>query len=178
MRFIWLGTLLLLSGGSAQAATFCDGVCQTDQITALSEFYNTNGGSNWSSYTAAWATFTPTTPFATVCNILSSTQTGYCCFASNTTCTNAGVSGEGIAGLTLPFNQVTGTLPDSLILALAPTILVFSMYGMTRAQQAVFSPGIITNIHNSRLYCDRQPAEWNTASVPFFHDASERSAPC
>lgn len=169
MRTWWLCALVPLLLKVALSATTCDSTCQLAQINALISFYNTNGGSTWTRSSAEWAAFTPTTPFADVCSVLLATQTGYCCFTADTACGRAGVSGEGIAGLILPANNVKGTLPESFISALSPTILFVSLYGRIDAASPVLK--LPSKRYANTLHLARQPAEWDIAIIYCHHDA-------
>ena len=121
--------VLLLTGclGTVSAQT-CDSTCQTAQIQSLINLYNDNGGSSWLRGTE-WSTFTSSTSFATVCTTLLTYQTGYCCYSGDSQCAAAGVTTDGISAIILPANRITGTIPDSFISTLAPTMLFLSLYG-------------------------------------------------
>ena len=143
MRSACLLIVWLLLVGSSTVSAACDDLCRTAQINALIALYNNNGGSTWSRARQEWASFTSTTSFDSVCLTLVTTQTGYCCLGDSQ-CVDAGVSDHGIAGLVLAGVNLTGSLPETLISAMSPTLLYLGLYGTCLAQPCfIMSPNKI-----------------------------------
>ena len=135
MRAAVCSLFLLLSVGLASvSAQACDTSCQTRQVRALADLYRSNGGSTWFRGAAEWPTFMSTLSFSTMCEVLASSATGYCCLSSNSLCTAANIVGEGVVILGLPYNNLSGTIPESLITALSPTVLAMPLYGKSDLQ--------------------------------------------
>lgn len=135
MRAAICSVFVLLTVGSASVSAqtpppTCDTTCQNNQVLALANLYHSNGGSTWHRGANEWPTFISSGVFSTMCDVLASSETGQCCSSiSDSVCRDAGIVGEGVAILSLPYNNLTGTIPESLITALGPTLLTMPLYG-------------------------------------------------
>ena len=122
------------------ASITCNSTCYGAQISALAELYETASGSTWPTQ-GEWATI-PTlsaTDISTVCTILTDSFTGVCCDSSQTACDYTAGS-VGIAVLNVAGRGLTGTLPNSLLSALAPTLLALQVSGEPPFNNPEFCP--------------------------------------
>ena len=115
----------------------CNSTCQSNQITALAELYTATKGSEWyrpgqwatvPAIVSASTTTTVTTDITNICTILTDSQTGFCCDSSQTDC---GITaGEvGVSALAMSGLNLQGTVPPTLLTALAPTLFSFAVSG-------------------------------------------------
>ena len=114
----------------ALAATVqCDSTCYGAQVAALAELYTSTGGSGWFQ-PGDWATIPTlsTTDISAVCTILSESLTGLCCDYTQADC-DYSTGSYGVIALVLAGRNLQGTLPTSLLTALAPTLVKFIVSG-------------------------------------------------
>ncbi len=114
----------------ALAATVtCNSTCYGAQVAALADLYTSTTGSEWLQ-AGDWATIPTlsTTDISAVCTILSESLTGLCCDYTQSAC-DYSTDSYGVAALVLAGQNLQGTLPTSLLTALAPTLLFFIISG-------------------------------------------------
>ena len=114
----------------ALAATVtCDSTCYGAQVAALADLYTSTKGSGWVE-PGDWATIPTlsTTDISAVCTTLSESLTGLCCDYTQPAC-DYSTGSYGIIALVLAGRNLQGTLPTSLLTALAPTLLSFIISG-------------------------------------------------
>ena len=123
----WLLCLSYLSwtpSVQASPVSSCGLSCQQAQVRALVDLYAATGGSEWFN-SEGWSSLVPTTSLSDVCALLTSNGQGWCCYSSQTMCSGA----DGIGMLTLPRNNLRGTLPSSFFTALGPTLMSVVLLG-------------------------------------------------
>ncbi|DBA86983.1 TPA: hypothetical protein ACH3X2_000365 [Trebouxia sp. C0005] len=114
---------------AVSATVTCDSTCYGAQIAALAETYTSTNGSGWSR-PGDWATMPTlsTTDISAACTILSESLTGLCCDYTQSDC-DYSTGSYGVIALVLAGQSLQGTLPTSLLTALAPTLVTFIISG-------------------------------------------------
>ena len=141
--------LLCVCWEQALAATVtCDSTCYGAQIAALAELYTSTKGSGWFQ-PGDWATIPTlyTTDISAVCTTLSESLTGLCCDYTQPDC-DYSTGSYGVIALVLAGRNLQGTVPTSLLTALAPTLVTFIISGKKlssiRSENFTFAPVIMT----------------------------------
>ena len=120
----------------------CNSSCQAEQRKALQLFYNETGGDSWT-VRSEWTADDAPGPLDTDvhCNWFGIS----CCSANNTvqgngnTCNTPG----GVASITLPNNNLEGTLSEDFIAAVEQTMTIIDLHGMLH----------IPLLHQKCFYC-------------------------
>lgn len=131
----------------------CNSSCQADQRKALQLFYNETKGDNWTVSTEWTPVDMSSGSFnnQTHCNWFGVS----CCSVNNTvqgngnTCNTPG----GIASITLPNNNLNGTLSDDFIAAMEQTITIIDLHGNDFSPSADYLMPVCPKSHERPCCC-------------------------